>query len=116
MDRQKEAADRRAHSTAQAAKDNVLLAAAALAGVTCKIAILEILMERREIPRDRNIDRPAAKDFRLRTNGRDAAASSENSMIRFVRLSHRATQVIPALFVEKVAGIVSGFSRFQIRE
>jgi len=46
MDRQKEAADRRAHPTAQAAKDNVLLAAAALAGVTCKIVILEILIER----------------------------------------------------------------------
>lgn len=37
VDRQKEAADRRAHSTAQAAKDNVLLAATAFAGVTCKI-------------------------------------------------------------------------------
>jgi len=35
--RQKEAADRRAQPTAEAAEDNVLLAAATFAAVTCKI-------------------------------------------------------------------------------
>jgi len=42
--RQKKAADCRAQSATEIAKDNVLLAATTFASVTCKIAIHEILI------------------------------------------------------------------------